>query len=124
MTRKAIALALTLTASILTSTSFAQAASECPATGSLAGWGANSTGYFTIAPGGTCLFPIRIEGAIKDSNVSQQPAHGTLKKLNASTYQYTAKAGYKGKDAFAIRATGQGPTTSGTSVVTMDVTVQ
>lgn len=48
----------------------------------------------------------------------------TLKKLNISTFQYTAKAGYKGPDSFAVTATGKGPTASGTSVITMNATVQ
>ena len=61
----------------------------------------------------------------KSSSISQKPAHGTLKRLNISTYEYTAKAGYKGSDSFAIQATGKGPTgASGTPGVTMNVTVQ
>jgi hypothetical protein len=35
-----------------------------------------------------------------------------------------AKAKYKGSDTFAIRATGQGPTASGTSVVTVHATIK
>jgi len=61
---------------------------------------------------------------MKSSSISQKPAHGTLKKLNISTYQYTAKAGYKGTDTFAVEVTGKSPTASGTSVITMNVTVQ
>jgi hypothetical protein len=86
--------------------------------------GVNSSGYFNVASGGTCLFPIRMDGVVKSSSISQGPAHGTLKRLNASTYTYTAKAGYKGPDTFAVQATGKGPTSSGTSVITMNATVQ
>lgn len=100
------------------------AASECPATGVLSDWGVNSTGYFGIASGGTCLLPLRMQGSVSNSSISQKPAHGTLKKLNVSTYQYTAKAGYKGPDAFAVKFTGKGPTGHGTSVITMNATVQ
>lgn len=121
---KVAALALTVAVPNLVSFTSAQAASECPAIGSLSGWGVNSTGYFSIASGGTCLFPIRIEGVVTGSSISQKPAHGTLKKLNISTYQYTAKAGYKGPDTFAVKATGKGPTSSGTSVVTLSATIQ
>ncbi|MBR1278803.1 hypothetical protein JQ624_29460 [Bradyrhizobium sp. AUGA SZCCT0283] len=92
--------------------------------GTLSGWGINSMGYFNVASGGSCLFPIRIAGVMKSSSISQKPAHGTLKKLNVSTYQYTAKAGYKGTDTFAVQATGKSPMASGTSVITMNATVQ
>jgi hypothetical protein len=122
---KAIALAIFVAAPGLVLISSAQAASECPATGTLSTWGVNSTGYFNVASGGTCLFPIRMEGVVKSSSISQKPAHGTLKRLNISTYEYTAKAGYKGSDSFAVQATGKAPSgASGTSVITMNATVQ
>lgn len=120
---KAIALAIIVAAPTLVSFSPARAASECPASGTLSDWGINSTGYFNVASGGTCLFPIRMQGEVKSSSISQKPAHGTL-KLNVSTYEYTARAGYKGSDSFAVKATGKGPTASGTSVITMTATVQ
>jgi hypothetical protein len=63
-------------------------------------------------------------GMVANSSISQKPAHGTLKRLNISTYQYTAKAGYQGPDSFAVQATGKGPTSHGTSVITMNATVQ
>jgi len=121
---KILALALIVVAPSLVSLPSAQAASECPATGTLSGWGVNSTGYFSVASGGTCLFPIRMQGAASSSSISQKPAHGTLKRLNVSTYEYTARAGYKGSDTFAVKATGKGPTSSGMSVITMNATVQ
>jgi hypothetical protein len=65
-----------------------------------------------------------MEGDVKSSSISQRPAHGMLKRLNISTYEYTAKAGYKGSDSFAVQATGKGPTSSGTSVITMNATIQ
>jgi hypothetical protein len=121
---KAIALATIVAAPNFVSLSSAQAASECPASGTLSDWGINSTGYFNVASGGTCLFPIRMQCEVKSSSISQKAAHGTLKRLNVSTYEYTAKAGYKGTDTFAVKATGKGPTASGTSVVTMTATIQ
>jgi len=48
----------------------------------------------------------------------------TGKRRDASTYEYTAKARYKGSDTFAVKATGQGPTASGTSVITLHVTIK
>ena len=114
---KVFALALIVAAPSLMSLSSAQAASECPATGALSEWGANSTGYFSIASGGICLFPVRMQGTVTIASITQKPAHGVLNKLNVSTYEYTAKAGYKGSDAFAVKFTGKGPTASGTSVI-------
>ncbi|MCG2641651.1 Ig-like domain-containing protein [Bradyrhizobium sp. GCM10023182] len=100
------------------------AASECPATGTLSDWGVNSTGYFAVASGGSCQFPVRIAGEMLSSKIATKPAHGTLTKLNVTTYVYTAKAGYKGPDSFAVAATGKGPTGHGTSIITMNATVQ
>jgi len=120
----ALAFALIVAALCPIARSSAQAASECPATGTMSDWGVNSTGYFTVASGGSCLFPVRMQGTVSSSQISQRPAHGTLKKLSVSTYQYTAKAGYKGPDTFAVSFTGKGPTGHGTSVITMTATVQ
>jgi hypothetical protein len=47
-----------------------------------------------------------------------------LKKFDVSTYEYTAKAGYRGPDTFAVQATETGPTSSGTSIITMNATVK
>ena len=119
-----LAVALIVAIASFTALSSAQAASECPSRGTLSDWGVNSTGYFSIASGGICLFPIRMEGEVRSSSISQKPAHGTLKRLNLSTYEYAAKDGYKGSDSFAVKATCKGPTSSGTSVITVNATVQ
>ena len=58
------------------------------------------------------------------SDISQKPSHGKLKRINLSTFEYTAKARYKGSDTFAIKATGEGPTASGTSVITVNATIK
>ena len=104
--------------------SFARAASDCSTAVTLADWGANSTGYIDVASGGSCPFPIRMRGTVSSSDISQKPVHGKLKRLNISTYEYTAKARYKGSDTFAIKATGQEPTASGTSVITVHATIK
>ncbi len=104
--------------------SLALAASDCSTLVALADWGENSTGYIDVASGGSCLFPIRMHGTLNGSDISQKPVHGKLKRLNISTYEYTAKARYKGSDTFAIKATGQGPTASGASVITVHATVK
>jgi hypothetical protein len=108
----------------LMSGAFARTASDCSISGTLADWGKNSTGYIDLKSGESCLFPIRMGGTVSGSDVSQKPAHGKLKKLNVSTFQYTAKAGYKGSDTFAIKAAGQGPSASGTSVITVHATIK
>ena len=65
-----------------------------------------------------------MRGTVSSSAILQKPIHGKLKKLNMTTYEYKAKARYKGIDTFAIKATGQGPTASGTSVITVHATIK
>jgi hypothetical protein len=121
---KVCALALVVAATSLLPVSLARAASDCPTSVTLADWGENSTGYINLAPGGSCQFPITMRGTVNSSDISQKPGHGKLKKLNISTYEYRAKKRYKGSDSFAIKATGQGPKASGTSVITVNATIQ
>jgi hypothetical protein len=118
------ALVLIVGATSIASVSLARAAPDCPLSVTLADWGENPTGYFAVAPGGSCQFPIKLTGTVSSSDISKKPEHGKLKKIDASTYQYTAKAKYKGNDAFAITATGKGQKASGTSVITMQVTIK
>jgi hypothetical protein len=118
------ALALVVAATNFVPVSLARAASDCPTSVTLADWGENSTGYINVASGGSCQFPITMRGTVNSSNISQKPGHGKLKKLNISTYEYKAKKRYKGSDSFAIKATGQGPSASGTSVITVNATIQ
>ena len=106
------------------SVSPALATSECSKLVELADWGANSIGDISVASGESCLFPITMRGTVTSSEIFQKPAHGKLKKLNATTYEYKAKARYKGNDTLAIKATGQGPKTSGTSVITVNATIK
>lgn len=102
----------------------ALAASDCPTLIALADWGENSSGDISVASGTSCLFPIRMRGTVSSSDILQKPAHGKLKKLDPTTYEYKAKAKYKGSDTFAIKATGQGPAASGTSVITVNATIK
>jgi hypothetical protein len=120
----AAALALIVGATSLVSVSLARAASDCPTSVTLVDWGESSTGYINVASGGSCQFPITMRGTVSSSDISQKPGHGKLKRLNISTYEYKAKARYKGSDTFAIKATGQGPTASGTSTITVHATIQ
>ena len=99
------------------SVSPALAASECSKLVELADWGENSSGDISVASGESCLFPITMGGMVSSSEILQKPSHGKLKKLNTATYEYKAKARYKGNDTFAIKATGQGPKTSRQSLL-------
>jgi len=65
-----------------------------------------------------------MRGTVNSSSISQKPAHGKLKKLDLMTYRYTPKSRYKGSDTFVIKATGQGPTAAGTSVITVNATIK
>jgi len=119
-----LALIVGTAGSMSASPSPALAATDCPKLVELTDWGQNSTGDISVAAGESCLFPITMRGTVTNSEILQKPAHGKLKKLNATTYEYKPKARYKGSDSFAIKATGQGPTASGTSVITVQATIK
>jgi hypothetical protein len=121
---KIVALALIVEVAGLLPVSVVRAASDCSTSITLADWGENSTGDIDAAPGRSCLFPIRMRGTISSSDISQKPAHGKLKRLNVSSYEYTPKARFKGSDTFVIKAAGQGPSGSGTSVITVHATIK
>jgi hypothetical protein len=89
-----------------------------------AGWGFNSIGYIQIASGSGCLFTVNITGEILNSAVSQGPAHGTLQQVDVSSFVYTSQAGYSGSDTFSVQATGKSPTSTGSSVFTINATLQ
>ena len=121
---KVAALALIVGAAGSMSASAVQAAADCPILIELADWGENPAGDVSVASGQSCQFSIKMRGTVNSSDILQKPARGKLKKLNATTYEYKAKARYKGNDSFAIKATGQGPTASGTSVITVQATIK
>jgi hypothetical protein len=120
---KVAALALIAGVPSLVPGSFARTASDCSILVTLANWGENSTGYIDLKSGANCRFPIRKRG-VTGSDISQKPEHGALKRLDVSTFVYTAKARYKGSDTFVIKATGQGRTASGTSLITVHATIK
>ena len=121
---KVAALALIAEATGIMPASPARAASDCSTSMTLADWGENSTADIDVAPGRSCLLPIKMRGTVSSSDISQKPAHGKLKRLTTSSYEYTPKARYKGSDTFAIKAAGQGPAGSGTSVITVHATIK
>lgn len=121
---KVAALAMIVGATGSVSAPPAMAAPDCPKLLELADWGENSTGDISVASGASCLFPITMRGTVSSSDIMQKPQHGKLKKVSLTTYEYRAKARYKGTDTFAIKATGQGPTGSGTTVITVQATIK
>jgi hypothetical protein len=109
----------------LAAPALAQNAPQCVVSGSPpAGWGFNSIGYIEIASGSSCLFAVNINGEILSSSVSQTPANGTLQQLDLSSFLYTSQAGYRGGDTFSVQATGRSQTSSGSSVITINATLQ
>ncbi|KRR06345.1 hypothetical protein CQ12_33360 [Bradyrhizobium jicamae] len=118
------AFALIIGAASSMSASPALAAPDCPKLIGLVDWGENSTGDISLAPGTSCQFPIPMRGSVSSSDILQKPKYGKLKKLNPTTYEYRAKKRYTGNDTFTIKATGQGPTASGSSVITVNATIK
>jgi hypothetical protein len=102
----------------------AQNAPQCPVSGTPSDWGVNSIGYIQINSGGSCLFSLNVRGEILSSSVSQRPAHGRLQRVDRASYVYRSNAGYRGSDTFSVRATGKGPYSSGTSIITVNATLQ
>jgi hypothetical protein len=108
----------------LSVTSVPASATDCRVTGWPSAFGVDMTAYFAVRSGETCKFPIRIPGMMKNSGISQAPAHGTLRQLNVTTFTYTATRRYMGSDMFAIYGIGEGPHGSGRSVITVNATIQ
>src|SRR5215510_11873579 len=104
---KPLSVAIILGAVCFEPASFALAASDCSMSATLANWGEKSTAQIAVAPKESCQFPLKLPGTISSSEVSKKPSRGKLKKINTSTYQYTAKARYSGTDTFSITATGK-----------------
>src|SRR5262245_56676436 len=101
----------------------AVAASECSLPSTLANGGEQWTCTIAIAPKESCQFPIRLPGTMSSSESSQKPSRGKLKKVNTTTYHYTAKA-RRGADAFVITAIGKDEKTSGTTTISFEVTIK
>ena len=99
-------------------------ADACIVRGNPAACGINIVGAIEIKSGESCTWAIAIDGVFKSSKIIKRPKHGTATMLNMSTVEYKSKAGYKGADSFAIQATGSGPSSSGTSVVTVNMTMK
>ena len=121
---RSVLVAGTLVLVAVATPALAQNAPQCPVSGTPSDWGINSVGYIQINSGGSCLFSLNVRGEILSSSVSQRPAHGRLQRINRASYVYRSNAGYRGSDAFSVQATGKGPYGSGTSIITVNATLQ
>jgi hypothetical protein len=100
-------------------------AEQCVGTGTQTTFGANGTGWFEVKSGQACQYAFSMMGGgvVSNSRITVRPKNGTARMLDATSFEYKAKAGYKGQDTFAIEATGRNQTGSGKSVLTMNVAV-
>ena len=114
---------LALAALTLTPTSVL-AVTDCRVTGTPSAFGVDMTAFIAVKSGATCNFPMRIPGMMNASGISQNPAHGTLRRINLTTFTYSVARGYSGSDSFAIYGIGKGPYGSGRSVMTVNATIQ
>jgi len=83
--------------------------SMCQVMGNWAGWGQNGTGSFDVGSGRSCLIGASTFGNFEGSKIAKKPAHGTVKQLSVSSWQYTSKPGFTGADTFVIEGTGRNP---------------
>jgi hypothetical protein len=100
-------------------------AEQCVGSGTTTTFGANGTGWFEVKSGQACQYAFSLMGggAVSNSRITVRPKNGTARMLDATSFEYKAKRGYKGPDTFAIEATGSSIFGSGKSVVTMNVAV-
>jgi hypothetical protein len=100
-------------------------AEQCVGSGTQTTFGANGTGWFEVKSGQACQYAFSMMGGgvVSNSRITVRPKNGTARMLDATSFEYKAKAGYKGQDTFAIEATGRNQTGSGKSVLTMNVAV-
>jgi len=120
-------IASAISALLLSSLMFAtpSRAAECIIAGELSPWGTNSTGTFMLPSGGSCVLNLRIPGVVNSSSVLQKPAHGSLRRVNVSNYEYRAGKGFKGTDTFSVTAVGKTAAgMTGKSVVTLNANIQ
>jgi len=120
--KSVVAFSTLLVTACLEPASFALAAPECSMSATLVKFGEKSIAHMQMAPKETCQFALKLSGTVQSSQISIKPGRGKLKKVDTSTYQYTAKG--KGADTFAITATGKSDAASQTSELSFEVTIK
>jgi hypothetical protein len=86
------------------------------------GFGMNATWLMQVNGQG-CAGEFSTSGMITASSIVQPPANGSA-FIQFASYGYTPNPGFSGQDQFVMSISGQGGGLSGTSTVTVQVTVQ
>jgi hypothetical protein len=95
----------------------------CLGSGNPLSFGVNATAYIGLASGASCTFGYGGMGTVQSARITTGAAHGTVRMLTVTMLEYRSKPGFKGTDSFVVTVTGTGPFGSGTSVVTVNATV-
>jgi hypothetical protein len=109
-----------LLASLLSAVSLSPALASCRSVGGGAFLMENDTLHMRVAIRGSCGHSMRSSALsyFKSIKVAQAPTHGTLRVQNEYSYIYTAKPGYRGPDAYAVRVCGHNRGRDGCSTLT------
>ena len=97
---------------------------ECNVKNTSAVFGVAMNGWFDVKSGRACTYGYSAGGTVKSAKVTQQAQHGNVRLINNSSFEYRAKSGYTGTDAFVIEAVGRDTRGTGTSVVTFNINVR
>jgi hypothetical protein len=117
-------LAAAATAAMIVPDAALAQARDCVIVGNINPIGIDSSGFIEMNAGETCKMHLTASGVADSVNVSLRPKNGTLTMEGAGSATYQPKAGFTGTDEFAITITGRGPTSSGTSVLTVKANVK
>jgi hypothetical protein len=99
-------------------------AASCQIVGNFAPFGQNMSGEFDVQSGGSCSSALSMPGTMQRTKIVTRPQHGTVRMVDLTTFEYKAKPGYKGSDAFTLAATGVGTLGTGTSTLNLKVNVK
>jgi hypothetical protein len=125
MTKGSLALlASAVMISSLALSSSARAQTACQIVGNFAPFGQNMSGEFDVKSGGSCRSALAMPGTMQSAKIVTKPQHGTVRLVTPTTFEYKAKPGFTGSDAFTLAATGFGTLGTGTSTLNMKVNVR
>jgi len=71
-------------------------AAECVGSGTRTAFGVNASAFFEVKSGQSCRYAFSMEGLVKNSKVATAPKNGTVRMLNATSFEYKQKAGLQG----------------------------
>jgi hypothetical protein len=109
-----------LIAILLSAASLSPALAACRGEGGGAFLLENDTRNMRLLIRGSCARSMQTSALsyFTSIKVAQAPTHGTIRVQNEYSFVYTAKPGYRGPDAFAIRICGQNRGRDGCSTLT------